>query len=193
MTAQLSAPSGEHVVLVDDYDTPIGTADKAAVHHAATPLHRGFSVFLFDRAGNLLLQQRSWGKRTWPGVWSNSCCGHPKLGESTLDAMRRRIIQELGIHGVELTVMLPAYRYRYEHDGVVENEFCPVAVGIIDTKPTPDPDEVAAVRWMAWERFLAEISGPNAYSDWCVEESRLLEASPAFQAFRASLGNATAS
>lgn len=192
MTAQLSSLSGEHVVLVDDNDTPIGTADKAAVHHDATPLHRGFSVFLFDRAGNLLLQQRSHGKRTWPGVWSNSCCGHPRPGETTLQAMQRRIAHELGIDGVELTVLLPGYRYRYERDGIVENEFCPVAVGLIEVEPVPNPDEVAAVKWIAWDAFLAEIASANAYSDWCVEESRLLEASPAFQAFRQGLWNTTA-
>jgi isopentenyl-diphosphate Delta-isomerase len=187
MTSQHSAPSGEHVVLVDDNDRPIGTADKMAVHHGATPLHRGFSVFLFDGDGNLLLQQRSYDKRTWPGVWSNSCCGHPRLGETTLQAMERRIAQELGIEGVSLTLMLPDYRYRCEHDGVVENEFCPVAVGVIDVQPAPNADEVAAVKWISWDDFLAEIAGPNTYSEWCVEESRLLQASPAFQAFHGRL------
>lgn len=178
---------GEHVVLVDERNTPIGTADKAAVHHGETPLHRGFSVFLFDRAGRLLLQQRSHDKVTWPGVWSNSCCGHPTLGESTLDAMRRRIRHELGVEEAELTLMLPDYRYRYAHEGVVENEFCPVAVGVLDAEPQPNPDEVAAVRWVPWEAFLAEIAGPNAYSEWCVEEAALLQRSSGFLAFRERL------
>ena len=187
MCGAASTGTSEHVVLVDEQNRPIGTADKAAVHHGETPLHRGFSVFLFDQAGNLLLQQRSLGKMTWPGVWSNSCCGHPRLGESTLDAMRRRIGHELGMHDVELTLMLPDYRYRYAHKGVVENEFCPVAVGVTDAEPRPNPDEVAAVRWQPWSTFLDEIAGPNAYSEWCVEEAGLLQRSPEFAAFYAGL------
>ena len=179
----MQRPPFEHVILVDEDNHPIGTAEKAAIHHNATPLHRGFSVFLFDREGRLLLQQRNLQKKTWPGVWSNSCCGHPQVGESTTEAMERRIQDELGIAGVAVTVILPDYRYRYAHDGVVENEFCPVAVGILDQEPVPNPDEVEAVRWIPWDQFLEETAGPNAYSEWCVEESRLLVANPSFQQF----------
>jgi isopentenyl-diphosphate Delta-isomerase len=177
----------EHVVLVDENDQPIGTADKAAIHHGDTPLHRGFSVFLFDRSGNLLLQQRNLEKKTWPGVWSNSCCGHPQQGESTTQAMQRRIEQELGLAGVAVTVVLPGYRYRYAHGGVVENEFCPVAIGVIDQEPIPNPDEVNAVRWIRWETFLKEIAGLNEYSEWCIEEAQLLMANDTFRSFHAAL------
>ena len=183
----------EYVVLVDENNVPVGVADKATVHGDQTPLHRGFSVFLFNRQGQLLLQQRSRAKATWPGVWSNSCCGHPGPGESTVEAMHRRIRHELGVSPITLQVLLPGYRYRYEHDGIAENEFCPVAVGVLDQAPRPNPAEVAAISWIAWEEFLAELEGQHSYSEWSAEEARLLDAHAGFRAFRASLGDASPS
>jgi isopentenyl-diphosphate Delta-isomerase len=174
----------EHVVLVDEENRVIGSAPKETVHHAATPLHRGFSVFLFGRAGGedrLLLQQRSSTKKTWPLVWSNSCCGHPAPGESVLAAARRRIAQELGVEVQRLEVLLPDYRYRAELDGIVENEFCPVLAGRLEVDPVPFPGEVEATRWIPWRSFLAEIDGgASAYSPWSVEEARLLARSERF-------------
>ena len=187
MTLRLANPDYEHVVLVDEYDVPTGILDKRVAHHAATPLHRGFSVFLFDRSGRTLLQQRSYRKPTWAGAWSNACCGHPQLNESTLDAMSRRLDEELGLTGVELDIVLPDYRYRCERNGVIENEFCPVAVGLAVMIPRPNPDEVQAVAWKPWAEFLAETRRPNAYSEWCVEEAALLDADPAFNRFLRSL------
>ncbi len=183
MTTSLTKPAYEHVVLVDDANQPIGTSRKSDVHHAVTPLHRGFSVFLFDHAGQTLLQQRSLAKATWPGVWSNACCGHPQLHEPTLDAMHRRLADELGLTGVDLDLLLPDYRYRFARHGVVENEFCPVAAGVVDEPLRPNPNEVQAVRWVAWEAFLEEIGGDNDYSEWCVEEAVLLARDPAFGRF----------
>lgn len=183
MATPLLKPDLEHVVLVDDANRAIGTTSKNDVHHQATPLHRGFSVFLFDHSDQTLLQQRSRRKPTWPGAWSNACCGHPRLHESTLDAMHRRLAEELGVTGVELTVMLPDYRYRFARDGVVENEFCPVGVGRVEGEVLINADEVEAIRWTPWTTFLAETEGPNDYSEWCVEEAHLLAEQPAFQAF----------
>lgn len=165
----------EHVVLVDEHDSVLGIAPKLESHHADTPLHRGFSAFVFDGEGRLLLQQRSGAKRTWPLAWSNSCCGHPMLHEGPLEAGRRRLAQELGLCGVELEVVLPFYRYRCERDGVTENELCPVMVGFTDSQPVPDAREVAAVRWIAWDEFLAWTEVGTGLSPWCVEEARLLE------------------
>lgn len=183
MGKKLVKPPFEHVILVDQDNQPVGTAEKVAIHGPETPLHRGFSVFLFNKKGKLLLQQRNLQKVTWPGVWSNSCCGHPQVGESTFEAMQRRIHDELGLSNVDLEVLLPYYRYRFERDGVVENEFCPVAVGIIDQEPQPNPDEVNAIEWKNWSEFLAEIAGQNDYSEWCVEEAQLLAKNPEFQRF----------
>ena len=110
----------EQVVLVDDDNAVIGTMPKALVHTASTPLHRGFSVFLFDEGGRLLLQQRSRSKKTWPLAWSNSCCGHPGLDEPDEDAARRRVRFELGAEAMDVRLFLP-YRYQCVKDGVMEN------------------------------------------------------------------------
>lgn len=160
---------------------------KAEVHGERTPLHRGFSFFLFNLEGKLLLQQRSSTKKTWPLAWSNSCCGHPGLGETVEDAIRRRLKDELGIGTVEFHMSLP-YRYQFSKDGVMENEICPVFVGSTEEKPTIDPNEVEAIRWVGWKEFLKEIEEDvDVYSPWCKEEARLLASDPAFAAFVNSL------
>lgn len=170
----------ELVVLVDGQNNQLGTAPKSGVHGPDTPLHRAFSVFLFNERGEVLLQQRSAAKITWPSVWSNSCCGHPGPGESVESAARRRIREELGVDVHRLWNVLPEYRYRAESKGIVENEICPVLVGIAANDPQPDPAEVADVRWISWDELLSSV-GPNSeLTPWCVEEVRLLEASSVF-------------
>lgn len=182
----MRAMRDEWVVLVDDDDRELGRARKDEVHHAATPLHRAFSLFLFDDAGRTLLQRRALGKATWPGIWSNACCGHPAPGEPTADAAARRCREELGVVPRALTLALPGFRYRAELDGIVENELCPVFVARWDgTLLAPAAEEVAALRWVDWDAFLAEL--PGAYSPWAVLEARQLAASPAFAAWRAAL------
>jgi isopentenyl-diphosphate delta-isomerase len=169
------------IVLVDENDTPTGTARKLAAHHNDTRRHRAFSVFLFDSKGNLLLQQRAFSKKTWPGVWSNSCCGHVMLHERVENAARRRLRYELGIKLTKLTVVLPDFRYRAEKDGVVENEFCPVLVGFVSGEPRPNPIEVNDTRWVRWDKFLDDVRDPaNGFSPWAVEETDLLANSPVF-------------
>ena len=111
------------VVLLDDDGTPTGTAPRLDVHGADTPLHQAFSVHLFDDAGRVLLTRRALSKRTWPGVWTNSCCGHPRPGEAVEDAVRRRVREELGVEVRDLRLLLPDFRYRaVDASGVVENE-----------------------------------------------------------------------
>lgn len=169
----------EHVVLVDENNRVLGTMPKDAVHGAMTPLHRAFSVFVF-RTGDrkFLLQQRSGRKRTWPLVWSNSCCGHPMLGESNVEAARRRLQTELGLRPTLLEEVAP-YRYCFTRNGVMENEICPILVGLVDAEPVINPDEVEQVRWMDWPAFLDEIEHNTAgFSEWCVEETRILQRTP---------------
>ena len=123
----------ELVVLVNEQNEVLGTMPKADVHGATTPLHRGFSVFVFrSRDKRLLLQQRSGKKRTWPFVWSNSCCGHPGPGESTVDAARRRLKYEVGLDPIRLEEVAP-YRYCFTRDGIRENEICPILVGVVES------------------------------------------------------------
>jgi len=174
----------ELIVLVDDQDRPIATRAKHLVHNSHTPLHRGFSVFVFGPGQTLLLQQRSRFKVTWPLVWSNSCCGHPGPGESPENAASRRLADELGLrlNPADISVILPDYRYRCELDGMVENEFCPVMAVFTGQAPTPQPSEVEATRYVAWPAFLAEAkSAPQHYSPWSTEEALLLSQNPAFK------------
>jgi isopentenyl-diphosphate delta-isomerase type 1 len=177
----------EYVVLVDEENNPIGTCPKNTVHGAETPLHRGFSVFLFDRHGRVLMQQRSAEKKTWPLVWSNACCGHPGIGETGEMAVQRRLTQELGISSCRVTEILPDYRYRAEFRGVVENEYCPVYVGWLCNGFVPNPHEVAATTWIYWDHFLQELAkypAPGKFQDftvWSKEEAMLLNQNSLFQ------------
>lgn len=165
----------EFVILVNENNEVIGQAPKSTVHTSHTPLHRAFSIFLFNSSGQLLLQQRNHNKKTWPLVWSNSCCGHPAPGEKTSDAARRRLAQELSIYHDQLYPILPNYRYRAELNGVVENELCPVFVAFTDSLPQPDPVEVENIRWVIWDDFLKEVTTAQPpYSPWCIEETQLL-------------------
>ena len=174
----------DYVVLVNEKNEPIGTSEKLVMHNSDTPLHKGFSVFLFNENSKLLLQQRSKKKKTWPLVWSNSVCGHPMLNETAINAAKRRLQFELGITNAQLSVMLPNYRYRFDKDGIVENEFCPVMVGFTDQEPTINPEEVEAVKWIAWSEWLNEIvNNPQRYSEWSVEETMLLNKNKQFHRF----------
>jgi len=178
----------EYVVAVDEENKPIGRLPKLAAHHGDTPRHRGFSVFLFNSEKKLLLQQRSHKKKTWPLVWSNSCCGHPMEDEAPEDAAKRRLTFELGIEKAEITMILPDYNYTCEKDGIKENEFCPVMVGFSSEKVTPNPDEVEATKWISWEDWVKEVkTHPENYSQWCVEETLLLEKSKKFKTFFSSV------
>ena len=170
-----ASSADEVIVFVDESGIPIGTGPKADSHHSGTHLHLAFSVFLFNSNGELLLQQRALTKKTWPGVWSNSCCGHLLPGERTEDAAARRLSHELGFSNIDLTIALPDFRYRAELDGVVENEICPVLVGFTDVEPDPNPDEVNAVRWMHWDQVLKSVTDPQLQlSPWAIEEVQLL-------------------
>jgi isopentenyl-diphosphate Delta-isomerase len=159
----------ENVVLVDETGFARGTAAKAAVHHTRTPLHLAFSAYLFNRAGQFLLTRRAESKPTWPGVWTNTCCGHPLPGEPAADSVRRRLRQELGIGAAELVLVLPRFRYHARMaNGVLENEVCPVYAAYSDATPVPDPAEVAEIRWVGWDQFCDAVrTGRQPISPWC--------------------------
>ena len=174
MTVVTPDADEELVVLVSPDGEAIGTAPKATVHHADTPLHLAFSVYLLDDAGSLLVTQRALAKATFPGVWTNSACGHPAPGEPVEDAVGRRARDELGLDVHDLRLVLPRFSYRAEMDGVVEWELCPVLVGRVSgvaPLPSRDPAEVEATEWVAWREFAADVlSGRRHVSTWCREQ-----------------------
>lgn len=170
----------ELVVLLDERGRATGTMPKSEVHHRETPLHLAFSCYLLDGDGRLLLTRRAESKRTWPGVWTNSCCGHPAPDEPLGEAVRRRVEQELGLEVGDVRLVLPAFRYRaVMADGTVENEMCPVLVATCERPDaaSPDPAEVDATDWVAWSDFREDVlAGRREVSPWCVEQVAALPA-----------------
>lgn len=163
----------EWVVLLDPQRRPIGSQLKTQVHHAQTPLHLAFSVHVFDEADHTLLTRRAVTKRTWPGVWSNACCGHPAPGEHLHDAVARRLASELGLTALSLSLALADFTYRAQDaNGVVENEVCPVFVAqVAGHQPGPDPDRSEVAEWM-WvprrEASALAVRFPWLLSPWSV-------------------------
>ncbi|PZG22388.1 isopentenyl-diphosphate Delta-isomerase [Nonomuraea aridisoli] len=166
----------EHVVLVDRAGHALGTAPKTSVHGQETPLHLAFSSYVFDREGRVLLTRRADHKITWPGVWTNSCCGHPLPGEPLENAVVRRLSYELGLEVERVDLVLPTFAYRaVMANGIVEHELCPVYRVIVDASARPNPDEVGEVAWMPWKEFADGVqNGLLAISPWCREQVPLL-------------------
>lgn len=157
---------GDLLILVDSDDREVGTLAKVACHVGDGILHRAFSVFLFNPAGEVLIQQRAAGKMLWPGFWSNSCCSHPRPGEATDAAAGRRVREEL-----QLDCRLQ-YLYKFQYQarfGAVgsEHELCHVYAGFTSGTPVADPAEVAAFRWVAPAALTAAVAAdPDRYSPW---------------------------
>lgn len=166
----------ELVVLVNEQNNPVGTMPKDKVHTFTTPLHRGFSLFIFNNKNELLVTRRAATKKTFPDVWTNTVCGHPGLNEDVVTAAKRRLKDELGIIADDIQVMAP-YRYRFaDIHGIMENEICPVLVGHANVNPKPNSHEVAGWQWMPWREFLVEIQNiAGKYSPWCIEEAAILQ------------------
>ncbi|WP_306316628.1 MULTISPECIES: isopentenyl-diphosphate Delta-isomerase [unclassified Streptomyces] len=152
--------------LVDEDGRTIGTAEKLAAHQPPGQLHRAFSVFLFDEQGRLLLQQRALGKYHSPGVWSNTCCGHPYPGEAPFAAAARRTYEELG---VSPSLMAEAGTVRYNHpdpdSGLVEQEYNHLYVGLVQAALNPDPEEVGATVFVTADELAARHS-EDPFSAW---------------------------
>lgn len=162
----------EEVVLLDEAGRAVGSAAKATTHHADTPLHLAFSCYVFDRDGRLLVTRRALDKATFPGVWTNSFCGHPGPGEDIVGAVTRRGEQELGLALHDLRLVLPAFRYQATMpNGVRENELCPVFTAVADGEPAPDASEVASAEWVPWRAFRdGVLAGTREVSVWCVQQ-----------------------
>jgi isopentenyl-diphosphate delta-isomerase len=152
--------------LVDESGRTIGTAEKLSAHIAPGRLHRAFSVFLFDDDGRLLLQRRALGKYHSPGVWSNTCCGHPYPGEPPFVAAARRTAEELG---TPPALLREAGRVRYNHpdpaSGLVEQEYNHLFVGLVRDQLRPDPDEIGETSFVT-PADLEELMETGPFSAW---------------------------
>lgn len=158
----------ERVVLLDETGHRIGAVSKSTVHHGSTPLHLAFSCYVFDADDRLLLTQRALSKSTFPGVWTNTVCGHPAPGESIETAVRRRAMDELGLELDEVRLVLPGFRYTATMNGIRENEMCPVLVATPASGVTANPAEVESVQWRSWAEFSREVlDGSREVSTWC--------------------------
>ncbi|WP_413544228.1 isopentenyl-diphosphate Delta-isomerase [Citricoccus nitrophenolicus] len=164
----MDAVPEDHVVLVDDSCRALGLAPRATVHGTDTPLHLAFSCYLFRPTGELLLTRRSLTKVAWPGVWTNSFCGHPRLEESFEQTIQRYAAHELGLGADRIEKVLPDFRYRAEDSsGIVENEICPVFTAVTSEEPQANPDEVMDHHWVPVADVETLVrTAPWAVSPW---------------------------
>lgn len=166
------------VVLVDENDHPIGSAPKLDVHERGL-LHRAVSLLLRDDMGRFLLQRRADGKYHSGGLWSNTCCGHPRPGESIEHAALRRLRAEMGI--LECRVRrVSSFLYRTAvGNGLVEHEVDHVVVGEWTGEPAPDPAEVSEWRWVTEAALLEDLTlNPGRYTPWLAGVLRHSRAAP---------------
>lgn len=165
------------VILLDNDGNPTGTAAKATVHGTDTALHLAFSCYVFNPAGDVLITRRALSKKTWPGVWTNSFCGHPGPAEPLTDAVHRRAEFELGLEIGQVDLALPDFRYRAtDSSGIVENEICPVYFARATADPAPNPDEVVEFAWSdPADLRRSVLASPFAFSPWMVLQLRELE------------------
>jgi isopentenyl-diphosphate delta-isomerase len=156
----------EELILVDEHDREIGSRSKAACHLGTGVLHRAFSIFVFNGANELLLQQRSAEKLLWPNFWSNTCCSHPRRGESMQGAVERRLLQELGF-----TCPLEfLYKFKYQAQyGTIgaEHEYCWVYYGKYDGPVDANVNEIAAWRHVGIADLERELgAAPDTFTPW---------------------------
>ncbi len=155
----------EQVVLVNEKDEHIGEMEKMQAHREGK-LHRAVSVLIFNKQGDMLLQQRAFLKYHTPGLWTNACCTHPRLGENEIDAASRRLQEEMGIT-VPLTKIFDfIYKAGFDN-GLTEYEFDHVFTGIAEKEPNPDPQEVNACKFVPMQVLVDDISRyPDNYTPW---------------------------
>lgn len=157
--------TAEQVILVDHNDNAIGTMEKMEAHELGK-LHRAFSVFVFNTAGELLLQQRALDKYHSGGKWTNTCCSHPRPGEETAEAAKRRLNEEMGMN----CLLQPAFSFTYHaavENGLSENEYDYVYFGVSDDLPVLNPEEVAAFRYIQMDALQTELrTVPEQYTKW---------------------------
>jgi isopentenyl-diphosphate delta-isomerase len=153
------------VILVDEFDNTLGTMEKMKAH-VDGELHRAFSVFIFNGRDELMLQQRALTKYHSPGLWTNTCCSHPREGEETVDAAHRRMKEEMGFD----CDFREAFSFTYEADvgdGLTEHEFDHVFIGRSEQSPSINREEVNDWTWKPMEVIRREMeTAPEKYTVW---------------------------
>lgn len=182
-----SDPNNDVIYYVNDDGTPTGeTAPKLDAHTATTKLHAAFSCYVFNENGDFLVTQRALSKKVWPGVWTNSVCGHPAPDESRETAIQRRSEYELGLKLRDITVVLPNYTYTTPpFNGIIENEFCPVYVAYAVNNVQKNPEEVEDYKWISWKNYVEEITNDpsDIWSWWCKDQYKQLQNNKKFVEF----------
>jgi isopentenyl-diphosphate Delta-isomerase len=163
---EVVSSTSEQLILVDEHDRELGFKSKGECHAGNGVLHRAFSIFVFNSDNELLLQQRSPTKLLWPNYWSNTCCSHPRRGESMETAVTRRLVQELGF-----TCPLEfLYKFKYQADfGTVgaEHEFCWVYYGRYDGPVDVNVSEIAHWRFIGVQALERELAAaPESFTPW---------------------------
>ena len=178
--SEVVSSNAEDLILVDAADNPVGFLDKSSCHDGKGVLHRAFSAFVFNDRGEVLIQKRAAEKRLWPSYWSNSCCSHPRRGETMEVAVRRRLNQELGLPANEVRDL--RYLYKFEYRAAFgaagsEHELCSVFQAQFGGEPVFNVTEVEDWAWVPpteLTRRLAEQS--SRFTPWLrLEWPRVLE------------------
>lgn len=166
ISSSMNKSNKEYVILVNSSGRKTGVMEKIEAHKRGH-LHRAFSIFIFNDDGKLLLQKRALSKYHFAGLWSNTCCSHPRPGENTLKAAKRRLKEELGfITKLEVTGHF-TYRHKDNTSGLIEHEFDYVITGLYNGKIDPDPAEVALTKWVKTTELISEIrSYPHRFTPW---------------------------
>jgi isopentenyl-diphosphate Delta-isomerase len=169
--ARIAPRDLDALILVDAADRVVGRLSKSRCHEGTGVLHRAFSLLIFNAAGELLIQQRSPGKRLWPLYWSNSCCSHPRSGEDMETATRRRLQEELGIACPLQFLFKFQYQAQFDATGS-ENELCSVFIGTCSEPIVVDPNEISAWRWVDPYELQSQLTSPTRvkFTPWFTME-----------------------
>lgn len=156
----------ERVVLVDNKDKEIGTEEKIRAHDNGGKLHRAFSVFIFNSKGEMMIQQRARSKYHCGGLWTNTCCSHPRPGETAVEAGHRKLQQEMGFDTDLKEAFTFIYRAEFDN-GLTEHELDHALIGTYDGEPRPNPEEAGNWKWANLEELRKDVrESPEKYTPW---------------------------
>lgn len=163
---QIVSYESEPLILVNNHDEGIGYLDKAACHDGNGKLHRAFSIFLFNKDQQILLQQRVANKRLWPMFWSNSCCSHPRQNETIEAAVKRRMHEELGVQPTLQYLYKFQYQAKYQDLGS-EHELCYVFIGRLEEEPSINTSEINDWKWVKQNTLTSLLEkNPDDFTPW---------------------------